>query len=118
MDSIYTVVVGWTREQEDGIVTMPKLFDKGREGGEGPTFLVASAAWVDGDALVAGMMHGMLCRFERQFIGYLDVMEPNSLREVCNDVCVLPFWWASGCDNYFADAYLAQFLFEYAFGIA
>jgi hypothetical protein len=65
LDSIYTVVIGWTREQEDGIVTMPKLFDEGSKGGERPAFLGASAARVNGDALDAGVMRGMLFGFER-----------------------------------------------------
>ena len=65
MDVVYTVVVGWTREQEDGIVTMPKLFDEGSEGGEGPALLGTSTTRVNGDALAAGMMRGMLRGFER-----------------------------------------------------
>ena len=65
LDSVYTVVIGWTREQEDGIVTTPKLFDESDEGGDEPALLGASAARVNGDALAAGMMQGLLRGFER-----------------------------------------------------
>jgi len=44
---------------------MPKLFDESDEGGDGPAFLGTSAARVNGDALAASMMRGVLRGFER-----------------------------------------------------
>ncbi len=55
LDVFQTLMVGWASKQEDGIVSLPKLFDDGGERRNGPAFMGASTARVDGNMLVVGV---------------------------------------------------------------